>query len=83
LLRFNFVYTFARAGYGSESEVDDEAAMVSLPSDVDKLNRASRKSAVRLQEIGPRMTMRLVKVEAGLCSGDVLYPWPGEFHLML
>ena len=29
LLRFNFVYTFARAGYGSESEVDDEAAMVS------------------------------------------------------
>lgn len=77
------MYTFARAGYGSESEVDDEAATVSLPSDVDKLNRASRKSAVRLQEIGPRMTMRLVKVEAGLCSGDVLYPWPGEFHLML
>ncbi|XP_066387963.1 peter Pan-like protein [Miscanthus floridulus] len=67
-----------KAGYGSESEVDDEAAMVSLPSDVDKLNRASRKSAVRLQEIGPRMTMRLVKVETGLCSGDVLYPWPVE-----
>lgn len=67
-----------KAGYGSESEADDEAAMVSLPSDVDKLNRASRKSAVRLQEIGPRMTMRLVKVEAGLCSGDVLYPWPAE-----
>jgi len=65
-----------KAGYGSESEADDEAAMVSLPSDVDKLNQASRKSAVRLQEIGPRMTMRLVKVEAGLCSGDVLYPWP-------
>ena len=35
LLKFNFVYTFARAGYGSESEVDDEAAMVSLPSEVD------------------------------------------------
>jgi len=67
-----------KAGYGSESEADDEAAMVSLPSDIDKLNRASRKSAVRLQEIGPRMTMRLVKVEAGLCSGDVLYPWPVE-----
>ena len=73
------MFTFARAGYGSESEADDEAATVSLPSDVDKLNQASRKSAVRLQEIGPRMTMRLVKVEAGLCSGDVLYPWPGEF----
>lgn len=63
-----------KAGYGSESEADDEAATVSLASDIDKLNRASRKSAVRLQEIGPRMTMRLVKVESGLCSGDVLYP---------
>ncbi|KAL6902065.1 hypothetical protein ACP4OV_004941 [Aristida adscensionis] len=67
-----------KAGYGSESEADDEAATVSLASDVDKLNRASRKSAVRLQEIGPRMTMRLVKVESGLCSGDVLYPQPAE-----
>ncbi|KAM3292074.1 hypothetical protein ACQJBY_036161 [Aegilops geniculata] len=63
-----------KAGYGSESEPDDEAATVSLASDIDKLNRASRKSAVRLQEIGPRMTMRLVKVESGLCSGDILYP---------
>ncbi|KAK8445950.1 hypothetical protein SEVIR_9G412800v4 [Setaria viridis] len=72
----DYVTNLARAGYGSESEVDDEAATVSLPSDVDKLNKASRKSAVRLQEVGPRMTMRLVKVEGGLCSGDVLYPWP-------
>jgi hypothetical protein len=87
LFEFNYVFmhsfTFARAGYGSESEVDDEAATVSLVSDVDKLNRASRKSAVRLQEIGPRMTMRLVRVESGLCSGDVLYPEPGELCLML
>lgn len=80
---FTYIHILARAGYGSESEVDDEAAMVSLPNDVDKLNKASRKSAVRLQEIGPRITMRLVKVEGGLCSGDVLYPWPGEFPLML
>ncbi|KAK1650166.1 hypothetical protein QYE76_067971 [Lolium multiflorum] len=63
-----------KAGYGSESEPDDEAATVSLVSDVDKLNKASRKSAIRLQEIGPRMTMHLVKVESGLCSGDVLFP---------
>ncbi|KAF0923894.1 hypothetical protein E2562_007739 [Oryza meyeriana var. granulata] len=65
-----------KAGYGSESEADDEAATVSLASDVDKLNRASRKSAVRLQEIGPRMTLHLVKVESGLCSGPVIYPQP-------
>ncbi|KAL5219504.1 hypothetical protein ABZP36_020188 [Zizania latifolia] len=65
-----------KVGYGSESEPDDEAATVSLSSDIDKLNRASRKSAVRLQEIGPRMTLHLVKVESGLCSGVVLYPEP-------
>ena len=78
----SFACPFTRAGYGSESEPDDEAATVSLASDIDKLNRASRKSAVRLQEIGPRMTMRLVKVESGLCSGDVLYPQSGKFHVL-
>ena len=33
----------------------------------------SNKSAVRLTEIGPRLTMQLQKVEQGLCEGDVLY----------
>ncbi|XAR58437.1 hypothetical protein NMG60_11013823 [Bertholletia excelsa] len=61
-----------KAGYGSESEADDEAATVSLPSDVGRVNRASTKSAVKLQEIGPRMTLQLMKVE-GLCSGGVIY----------
>ncbi|KAJ1699374.1 hypothetical protein LUZ63_007886 [Rhynchospora breviuscula] len=62
-----------KAGYGSESEGDDEAATVSLATDVDRVNKASNKSAVRLQEIGPRLTLRLVKVEEGLCSGNVIF----------
>ncbi|KAK1559952.1 hypothetical protein Q3G72_020432 [Acer saccharum] len=62
-----------RAGYGSESEADDEAAMVTLTSDLGRVNRASTKSAVKLQEIGPRMTLQLVKVEEGLCSGTVIF----------
>lgn len=62
-----------RAGYGSESEPDEEAATVSLASDLDRVNRASTKSAVRLQEVGPRMTLRLVKIEEGLCSGGVIF----------
>ncbi|KAG9142801.1 hypothetical protein Leryth_005551 [Lithospermum erythrorhizon] len=62
-----------RAGYGSESEADDEAAMVNLASDLGRVNRASNKSAVRLQEIGPRMTLQLVKVEEGLCAGGVIF----------
>lgn len=63
---------FVRA-YGSESEADEEAATVTLSSDIGRVNRASNKSAVKLQEVGPRMTLQLVRVEKGLCSGDVLF----------
>ncbi|XP_023744132.1 peter Pan-like protein [Lactuca sativa] len=62
-----------KAGYGSESEGDDEAATVSLASDVGRVNKASTKSAVKLQEIGPRMTLQLIKIEDGLCSGTVIF----------
>lgn len=62
-----------RAGYGSESEGDDEAATVSLASDLGRVNKASTKSAVKLQEIGPRMTLELIKIEEGLCTGQVMF----------
>ncbi|XP_042516688.1 peter Pan-like protein [Macadamia integrifolia] len=62
-----------RAGYGSESEGDEEAATVSLPNDLGRVNRASTKSAVKLQEIGPRMTLQIMKVEEGLCTGGVIF----------
>ncbi|KAL9261522.1 Peter Pan-like protein [Drosera capensis] len=62
-----------RAGYGSESEADDEAAIVSLASDLGRVNKASTKSAVKLQEIGPRMTLELVRIEQGLCSGEIIF----------
>lgn len=62
-----------KAGYGSESEGDEEAATVTLSSDIGRANRGSTKSAVKLQEIGPRMTMQLVKVEEGLCSGGIIF----------
>ncbi|KAK7264119.1 hypothetical protein RJT34_31723 [Clitoria ternatea] len=67
-----------KAGYGSESEADEEAATVTLSSDIGRMNRASTKSAVKLQEIGPRMTLQLVRVEKGLCSGEVLFSEFGE-----
>ncbi|RID43836.1 hypothetical protein BRARA_I00672 [Brassica rapa] len=62
-----------KAGYGSESEGDEEGATVTLSSDIGRVNRGSTKSAVKLQEIGPRMTMQLVKVEEGLCSGGIIF----------
>ncbi|XP_028088859.1 peter Pan-like protein isoform X2 [Camellia sinensis] len=61
-----------KAGYGSESEAD-EAATVSLASDLGRVNRASTKSAVKLQEIGPGLTLHLIKIEEGLCSGGVIF----------
>lgn len=48
--------------------------------DLGRVNRASNKSAVKLQEVGPRMTLQLVKVEEGLCSGSVIFNQFGK-HL--
>ncbi|XP_057960131.1 peter Pan-like protein [Malania oleifera] len=67
-----------KAGYGSESEADDEAATVTLASDLGRVNRASAKSAVKLQEMGPRMTLQLIKIEEGLCSGGVIFSESGN-----
>jgi ribosome biogenesis protein SSF1/2 len=36
-------------------------------------NGQSQQSAMRLMELGPRVTLELFKVEKGLCEGDVLY----------
>lgn len=32
-----------------------------------------RCSAIRLQELGPRLTLRLTKIQEQLCSGEVLF----------
>ncbi|OAE22687.1 hypothetical protein AXG93_2675s1200 [Marchantia polymorpha subsp. ruderalis] len=62
-----------RSGYGSESEVEDEASKVQLADEFGKGNHASQQSAVKLHEVGPRLKMQLVKVEEGLCSGGVMF----------
>ncbi|MCO5587783.1 hypothetical protein L7F22_041735 [Adiantum nelumboides] len=62
-----------RAGYGSESEAEDDASTIQLSSDIGHMKYKSQKSAVKLQEIGPRMTLQLVKVEEGLCAGAILF----------
>jgi ribosome biogenesis protein SSF1/2 len=50
-----------------------------LANDLGRVNKASTKSAVKLQEIGPRMVLQLVKIEEGLCSGDVIFSEYGMF----
>lgn len=63
------------AGYSSESDVEDvrgEEAAVTLAQDVRKVKKGAP-SKVKLVEVGPRVTLELVKIEAGLCQGAVLH----------
>lgn len=64
----------AGVGSASDSEVDDEASHVTLPDSFrGRGNHKAEKSAVRLTEIGPRLNLKLTKVEREICEGDVLY----------
>jgi ribosome biogenesis protein SSF1/2 len=63
------------AGDASDSEGEDgAAARVTLAQDVRGAgNTTGAQSSIRLQEIGPRMDLELLKVEEGLCGGAVLF----------
>lgn len=66
----------ARAGGGlSESEgEEDEASRVTLPAGVRARGAVGgEQSSVRLVELGPRLTLQLVKIEEGLLDGEVLH----------
>jgi ribosome biogenesis protein SSF1/2 len=61
-------------GVTSDSEAEDESTHVTLPDSFrGRGNQKSEKSAVRLTEVGPRLTLKLTKVEREICEGDVLY----------
>jgi len=59
----------------SESEGEEPAeSQVVLPQNVrGRGNIKSSQSAIKLTELGPRLTLQLVKIEAGVCDGEVLY----------
>jgi ribosome biogenesis protein SSF1/2 len=68
---------------GSELDTDAEVEVVEdepkkgyRPKKVDENGDEEErvaKRAVKLVELGPRMTLRLIKVEDGLCSGKILW----------
>lgn len=62
-------------GYGSESEGEAPAdSRVTLPQNVPgRGNVKAQQSAIRLTELGPRLCLQLIKIEEGLCSGEVLF----------
>ncbi|XP_015179946.1 PREDICTED: protein Peter pan isoform X2 [Polistes dominula] len=59
----------------SESEAEDDPnSHVTLPQKLSSRgNHENATSAIRLSELGPRITLQLMKVESGLLDGEVLY----------
>ncbi|KAL2101555.1 hypothetical protein ACEWY4_003316 [Coilia grayii] len=58
----------------SEAELDGDHNITELPQAyAGRGNMSSQQSAVRLTEIGPRMTLKLVKIVEGLGEGNIMY----------
>lgn len=59
----------------SESEAeDDPVSHVTLPQKLSSRgNHEKGTSAIRLYEVGPRLTLQLIKIESGLLDGNVLF----------
>lgn len=57
----------------SDSEFDDDETHVELSQPLKRGNVDSGQSAIRLHELGPRITFELYKIESDLMTGEVLY----------
>ncbi|XP_038640509.1 suppressor of SWI4 1 homolog, partial [Scyliorhinus canicula] len=58
----------------SEAELDGDHNITELPQVyAGRGNLPTQQSAIRLTEIGPRMSLELVKIEEGMCDGEVIY----------
>lgn len=55
---------------GPENEVEIKQ---DLKSSLGSINLKSSTSAIRLAEIGPRLKLKLFKIEEGICDGEVLF----------
>ncbi|KAI4457393.1 peter pan-related [Holotrichia oblita] len=64
-----------KSGLLSESEMEDDpnSHVVLGQKIISRGNVEQGKSAIRLTELGPRLTLQLIKIEDGLMDGEVLY----------
>lgn len=53
--------------------MEDESSRIRLDQTLGRGQLAAGQSAVKLQEVGPRLSLKLHKVEEGLCTGTVMY----------
>ena len=61
----------AAAGLDTASLTEEQEGQQSVRSGVS--NENTRKKAIRLSEVGPRLTLKLVKIEEGICTGRVIH----------
>ncbi|KAH1029042.1 protein Peter pan [Dendroctonus ponderosae] len=66
---------FSKTAVMSESEAEDDPTNHVTISQkmISRGNIESGNSAIRLSELGPRLTLQLMKIEDGLLDGEVLY----------
>ena len=62
----------------SEAELDGPENEVEVKKEENKGATAKAKTtttrnAIRLSEIGPRLKLKLIKIEEGMCYGEILY----------
>ncbi|KAJ3147319.1 hypothetical protein HDU89_005669 [Geranomyces variabilis] len=64
-----------RGAFASESDVEDagESTVTLSQNYVGKGNKMAEQRAIRLVEMGPRLQLSLLKIQNGLCEGEVLY----------
>jgi len=61
-------------GVQSDSEFEGEQVELKLPQDIRQRGQLKgQKTKIRLLEIGPRLMLKLTKIEEGVDSGEVLY----------
>lgn len=69
---------FCSPGYLSESDAEegdggDNKVTLPQPMSTRGAHQANEQAAVRLSEIGPRLSLKLVKIEDGIGTGEVLF----------
>jgi len=62
-----------REAHASESDIEDGPdSTIVIPQKLNRNHRTEQR-AVRLTEIGPRMTLQLTKIQNGFCDGSIIY----------
>ncbi|CAI6443105.1 CNT_HP2_G0011420.mRNA.1.CDS.1 [Saccharomyces cerevisiae] len=56
-----------------EKGIEEEDVEMEEPKPSENSQPTPRKKAIKLTELGPRLTLKLVKIEDGICSGKVLH----------